>query len=442
MNPVVNVPAPKVTVNEKEVDLSPLTILLGSIEQAVKDSKIQLPDNADLREDTQAISKAIKSLSFPVPNYILPFKDVNGKAVQVVLDSSGNVPTTNGDVISGNQQTKITDGTNIANILGSDGTAAGQNAQLTAGTHLSVPFTTTTAQAVGETDAANYSWVSVHIVTQGGSSTVNFQGSNNGVNWVTVSLTGTASIYASTAATTVAGTIFSGSLNYRYFRLNVTGIASGTTAGTIVFFSVSRSPTVYPVASATTNTASLPSSQSGTWTVGANSATGSAVPANAHYMGAKGPSNNLAGLQTASIATGQFDTGLLGAGILVNGTSDFKYYAVAGNNAADGMSTSISAFTWSQNAIFNGTSWDRTRSNTTGVVIAAGATTSNAGISTTTYNASKAVIIVNISAFTSGSLTVAINGITSSGYSYPILTSAALAAAAVTPVGVAPVLES
>jgi len=86
----------------------------------------------------------------------------------------------------------------------------------------------------------------------------------------------------------------------------------------------------------------------------------------------------------------------------------------------------------------NGTTYDRQRNNTTGAVIAAGTTASNAGVSVTTYNASKAVIVVSISAFTSGSLTVAISGATSSGYSYPILTSTALAAVAVTPLRIFP----
>lgn len=105
----------------------------------------------------------------------------------------------------------------------------------------------------------------------------------------------------------------------------------------------------------------------GTATINSGSPTGSAVPANAFYQGIRGPSSNLVGVQSASIASGQFDTGLLGAGILVNGTSDFKYYSVAGNNAADAMATGISAFTWSQTAVYNGTSWDRLRGNTNGL---------------------------------------------------------------------------
>lgn len=54
----------------------------------------------------------------------------------------------------------------------------------------------------------------------------------------------------------------------------------------------------------------------------------------------------------------------------------------------------------------------------------------------------KLVVVVNISVFTSGTLTVAINGVSASAYSYAILTSAALGAAATTPVQVGPGLPA
>lgn len=254
-----------------------------------------------------------------IPQNIYPVRvqvvGASGEQITSFGGSAGAGYALDATLTDGTQQTKITDGTNIANILKSDGTAIGQNAQLIGGAHLPVAFTTTSAQAVGTTDAANYSWVSVHVVTQGGSSTVNFQGSNDNTNWVAVSLTGAASAYASSSSTTTAGVIFSGPLNYRYFRLNVTGIASGTTAGTIEFFSVGRTPSVYPVASSSANTAAVPVSQSGTWTVGSNSATGSAVPANAIYIGANDLSTgNLVGIRTLTNAYNS-GAGALAAGI-------------------------------------------------------------------------------------------------------------------------------
>lgn len=156
----------------------------------------------------------------------------------------------------GTQLARISDGTNTASILKSDGTSAGQNSQLVAGGHLTVAFTTSTVQAVGSTDAANFAWVTVHITSQGGSSTVTFQSSNDNTNWVSSALTN-AGAFANSATTT--GVWVGGHVG-RYFRLNVTGIASGTTAGTIEFFASPRLSTV------------IQTSQLGSWTVSTNAA--------------------------------------------------------------------------------------------------------------------------------------------------------------------------
>ena len=96
INPVINLPEQKVVVQEKELDLSPLTNLLSSIQKQLKDNKIEIPKNDFSAVETavKSVKKSIDSLSFPVPNYILPFKDVNGKATQVQLDSGGNLPIT------------------------------------------------------------------------------------------------------------------------------------------------------------------------------------------------------------------------------------------------------------------------------------------------------------------------------------------------------------
>lgn len=135
---------------------------------------------------------------------------------------------------------------------------------VTQGDFLEVPFTTTIVAAVGTTDAARYKSVSVHIVTQGGSSTVTFQTSNDNVNWVSQSMLLSSQVggTAGTVSTTSANVVYTGPLKGRYFRLNVTGIASGTTAGVIEFFtqawteltnqlSVSGTTTLTPGTSAT-----------------------------------------------------------------------------------------------------------------------------------------------------------------------------------------------
>lgn len=289
----------------------------------------------------------------------------------------------------------IYDGTNVVNVLKSDGTAAGQNAELVAGTYLSVPFTTTTVQAVGTTDAGNYRWVSVQITSQGTSSTVSFQTSNDNSIWINNTLT----ISNSNASTNSQGTsttagIFSGPINGRYFRLNITGISAGTTAGTIVFSAI---PGAFPQVTAA-------AVQSGTWTVGSNSATGAAVPANAFYMGAQNVSGNLTGLGTFS-------------------------------SAADGTNGGTSLSTGAM--LYNGTNYDRTRNNITAVIVAAGTTTTQSNVLITNNNASKLMVVVNI-ASGAGTVTLAINGTTSSGYSTNLLTSTALVGAGATALRIFP----
>lgn len=93
LNPKIEVKAGDVTVPETKVDLTPITQGLVDLNKAIK--KIELPktDFSKLESAVKATTKAINSLQFPVPNYILPFKDpTTGKATQVTLTSDGLVP--------------------------------------------------------------------------------------------------------------------------------------------------------------------------------------------------------------------------------------------------------------------------------------------------------------------------------------------------------------
>jgi hypothetical protein len=250
---------------------------------------------------------------------------------------------------------EITDGTNTASILKSDGTAAGQNSQLIAGSYKEVTYSTTTAQAVASTDVANYTWVSVHINTQGTSSTVAFQQSNDNTNWFGLPLQNSSvSAPSLLNSTSTAGIIANGPLSARYFRLNVTGISAGTTAGTIEFYTHPRGLTSSQGGTVT---------QSGTWTVGSNSATGSAVPANAFYIGyAQG------GNLTAASGTTGVD-------------------AVSGS--VSGMITRTYGYT------YNGSTYDSFRGNLNTTTGDTGAkTTTFAGATQTNFNHAGAVITI------------------------------------------------
>lgn len=80
---------------QARVDLSPINALLERVEKAVRDNKVEIPTNdfSNLEAAIKSVEKSIRSLSFPVPNYVLPFKDpATGKATQVTLTASGEVP--------------------------------------------------------------------------------------------------------------------------------------------------------------------------------------------------------------------------------------------------------------------------------------------------------------------------------------------------------------
>ena len=250
---------------------------------------------------TQPVSGTFWQAIQPVSGTVTANAGTNLNTSALALDAT---------LTGGTQQTKLTDGTNVANTLKSDGTAAGQNSQLVAGTYLSVPFTTTTVQAVGTTDAGNYNSVTVYVSSQGTSSTVTFQASSDNTNWVSLLLVNTnTGLTGSSTQNTVH--IWQGNLSYRYFRLSVTGISAGTTAGTIVF---------------KTN------GISGTQMVTSTSATGSAIPASAFMVGGSDGTNLIA----TRIAT-----------------------------PADANGNIAALVTSSRGSLYNGATWDMQRGNAT-----------------------------------------------------------------------------
>lgn len=92
---------------------------------------------------------------------------------------------------------------------------------------------------------------------------------------------------------------------------------------------------------------------------------------------------------------------------------------------------------WAFGSIFNGVTWDRSYNNTTGVVVVAGATTTQSNIAVTNYNSRGLVILINTTAG-AGSLIVTVKAATASGYSYTLLTSASLTGIAATPLRIFP----
>lgn len=164
------------------------------------------------------------------------------------------VHTDLGHLTDNTQTTKITNGSQTADTLAGD---SGQNSLLTSGSRKEMSFTTTSVAAVASADVSNFAWVSVHITSQGGSSTCTFQVSNDNSNWVSCPLANSASTAAASSAVSTVTGIYHGPITARYFRINVTGIVSGTTAGIVEFYSI-------PKALVTTG---VMAAQSGTWTV-------------------------------------------------------------------------------------------------------------------------------------------------------------------------------
>ena len=177
---------------------------------------------------------------------------VSGTFWQTTQPVSGtvtsNIGTTNGlaldaTLTGGTQTTKVTDGTNTVGVIKSDGTSAAGNAISAGYTGYTTSFSVTAVSATTAIDMTNYSSVSVHITSQGTSSVVTPQWSNDNTNWVGGSFTQiNGSTSAATTSTSTAGMVLYTAKHGRYFRLNVTGITAGTTAGNI---HVSTSPINY-----------------------------------------------------------------------------------------------------------------------------------------------------------------------------------------------------
>lgn len=289
-----------------------------------------------------------------------------GTDTSVVVAQSPNSPgATSSNQTSGNQQTKITNGTNIADVIAGD---TGFNGVATNAGTKTISFTTsaTGAQILGPFSTEGYAYATVNVTSAG-----------TGLAWTGMWASASGGTYAGattwyrsdqtstiTALLSTTTNIFSTSkVHANFFQLNISAMTGGTTTGTVTL----------------TNAPLVP-----------------------HTLG-------------------------VAASLLTQAAQ------------ADGQ-TVTQASVQPQN--YNNSSFDRNRNNITGVVIAAGATATNAGVSITTYNASKAVIILNVSAYTSGSLTVAVSGVSSSGYTYPILTSAAIAATGVVPLRISPALTA
>jgi hypothetical protein len=274
------------------------------------------------------------------------------------------------------------DGTNWQIIGAADANSAttGINGAsvLTAGTGYTTSTITLNSSTpnTGWYDMLNYPWISVEVLTNTTPATLTWQTSGDSAQTNTSGLLLAASTGNGGVATTTSATgTFVGARGGRYFRI-ASNNGAGTTTLVITFFTT---PSPYNVTSQINGN------------IGSSAATGSAVPAGAFYLGINS-GGNLSGVSQSTNGDG----------------------ATPGNMVATGSNLFN----------YNGSTFDRQRNNTTGVVVAAGQTSTTTQ-TLTTYNARSLLLAVNI-ASGAGTVTVAISGSTSSGYTYPILTSTAL----------------
>ena len=167
---------------------------------------------------------------------------VDSGTVTANIGTSGSLAL-DATLTGGTQQTKLTDGTNIVNVLKSDGTAAGQNAQLVAPAYKEVGSLTAgalNADLVPSTDVSGYSTFALQVAgTWVG--TLTLQGSNDNTNFVSVF--GTWVNNSQPVSTMTSTGIITGSCNFRYFRVRMTAYTSGTATGTLELKTVPFTPT-------------------------------------------------------------------------------------------------------------------------------------------------------------------------------------------------------
>jgi hypothetical protein len=90
--------SPAITVTPADVAVAPLDLdpVLSKLDAVVKAlaKPVKEPTPLDLSpliESVGRVDSAIKNLRFPIPNYLLPFKDIDGKATQVTLTADGKL---------------------------------------------------------------------------------------------------------------------------------------------------------------------------------------------------------------------------------------------------------------------------------------------------------------------------------------------------------------
>jgi hypothetical protein len=251
-------------------------------------------------------------------------------SLSTIATNTGNAATA-ANQTNGTQQTKITNGTNISDVLSND---TGYNAQPVANGTKTLTFTTSSSGAqtlLANTDCRGYSWITV--IATGVGSGLGWNGQfapNSGGTYFTTTQwhNDTVANGSPSGIGTSANMPYSTAVVSNYFQLNVTALTSGTLSGYVI---LSNFPHSFPAVALSSNSQ-----------VGSNTATGSAVPANAFYQGISDQSGKLTGAVSANTAAATTGNGLLGVGALGFDGTDWQY---AGINASHALKVDGSAVT-------------------------------------------------------------------------------------------------
>lgn len=167
---------------------------------------------------------------------------------------------TSANLTSGTQQTKITNGTNISDVVAGD---SGFNGLATASATKTYTFTTSSSGAqtiLANTPTEGYSWIEVVYTSVGSGLALTGQFSTtSGGTYVNSSTFASGNGVGNVALGVTVNTIYNGAIRGNFFQIAVSALTSGTFTGTVTLRAA-------PIGYSSTNIAGSVS-QSGTWTV-------------------------------------------------------------------------------------------------------------------------------------------------------------------------------
>lgn len=248
-------------------------------------------------------------------------------AAQVTGSVTANIGTTNGLALdatqtNGTQQTKITNGTNLADVVSND---TSYNGQVVNNGTKTIPFTTSSSGAqtlIANTDCRGYAWMQIAYTSVGSGLALTAQvSSTSGGTYMTagnVFTTNTSISGAPATLGTVVSTIYEGPVMGNFLQLVLSALTSGTFTGTLT---LSALPHAYHTVGATV-AGTVAATQSGTWAMSGPTTSGSSITANPITEGGQAKTANPTAVSDGQVVNATFDK--LGKQVVVGSIRDLK----------------------------------------------------------------------------------------------------------------------